>query len=114
MSVTQPPGRQGVPPEQADHVRALRDHARVINTINKGQINCTLIVTLVTASPTTTIKDARISKLNTAVLMCPTTADAAKEIAAGSLYFTITDGQVVINHGSTSTADRTFQMAMIG
>ena len=115
MSITQPPGREGVPPQEADVRKAARDHALVINTINKGHFNCTLIVTLGTAVATTTVTDARIAKLNTAVLMCPTTTSAATEIVSGNMYYDITDGKVVIHHtNSTAVADRTFQMAMIG
>lgn len=114
MSVTQPPARPGVPPQEADVRKAARDHARVINTINGGHFNCTLIVTLITSSTTTTVVDSRISKLNTAVLMCPTTTSAATEFVSGKMYHVITDGTVIINHTSAATADRTFQMAMIG
>jgi hypothetical protein len=114
MTFVLPPGRPGVSPEAPDHTRQLRDIARKINEMNRGWLNCTIQVTLTANAASTTIKDARISLLNTAVLMCPTTAHAAAEIAAGTLYFTITDGQVVINHANNAQADRTFQMALIG
>lgn len=77
-------------------------------------MNCVLTVTLVANVGTTTVKDARISRLNTAILMCPTTAHAAAEIASGNLYHTITDEQVIINHTNNAQTDRVFQMAMIG
>jgi hypothetical protein len=112
-TVVQPPARPGVQPQSADHGRWLREIAKTVNVINRGQFNCVLTVTLVENVASTTVTDARISA-QTACLASPLTAHAAAEIGNGTMYFTPTNGQVVITHASNLQTDRTFNLAMIG
>lgn len=112
-TVVQPPARPGVQPQSTDQPRWLREIARTLNRINQGQFNCVLIVTLVANAASTTVTDSRISA-QTACLPSPVTAHAAAEIAAGGLYFTPTNGQVVIAHANNAQTDRTFNLALIG
>ena len=107
------PGPQAVlemMPDEAQHRRMM---ARAINTLMSGDSNAVLQVTLDPSVATTTVIDKRIS-FTTGPMMIPTTANAAAEVAAGSLYVVPTQGQCVIHHANNTQTDRTFQMALLG
>jgi hypothetical protein len=109
MSVTTYPARPAVQPDLADSRAHRRDLARATNLLLAGHNNATMAVTLATGAATTTITDPRISA-QTAVILVPTTADAAAEHP----WVTVSKGQAVINHANNAVADRTFQVALIG
>ena len=67
-----------------------------------------LEISLTDSSTTTTIQDDWIG-VDSMVVLMPTTADAAEE----NIYFTVTDGQVVLTHAS-NTETRDYRMAIIG
>ena len=113
MTVTYYPGRQLVQESMPDHGQHLREIARTVNLLMRGQSNATLQVTLNAGVTTTTINDARIS-LQTAPMMVPTTANAAAELASGSVFVTPAKGQAVITHRNNAQTDRTFNVALIG
>lgn len=97
-------------PDERQHRRQL---AQQLTTTIQGRIDCTLSLTLTANVASTTITDSRIS-LSTAVLAMPTTANAAAEIGAGTMYFTPSAGQCVVTHANNAQIDRTFTMALIG
>lgn len=66
-------------------------------------------VTLTANSATTTLTDPRIG-INSAVLLIPTTANAAAEAP----YIAVTAGSCTINHANNAQTDRTFRYAIVG
>lgn len=111
MSVERYPGRRTVQPDMPDERRHRQEMARAIQQLFQGQNNATLQVTLDADVTATTVEDARISQQTAAVLV-PMTADAAA--ALGTTYCVPSAGQLIINHGSAASTDRTFQLALIG
>jgi len=93
--------------DEAEHRQKL---ATAIINILRGKLNNTGSVTLTVSSATTTLTDIRIG-INSVVLLQPTTANAAAELA--TLYFgTPGDGTVTINHANNAQADRIFKYAI--
>lgn len=100
----------------ADAVSALwlRQVVEVVNNLLRGKLNAGLQLTLATNAASTTIVDQRISAFS-AVLFCPLTADAAAEMAAGTLFVSsLADGQAVIAHQNNALTDRTYNLCIIG
>ncbi len=88
--------------------------AEVINRLMDGKDNATGLFTVALSVATTTLIDRRIGP-DTLVVMVPTTAVAATEVA--TLYQdlpNITRGQAVLNHTNSATAARTFGYALRG
>lgn len=106
-------GRHALPTDLADGRQHRRLIASALNSALAGHLNCGVQVTLAPSAASTTLVDARIN-LNTAVLACPLTANAAAEIGAGTMYFVPTVGQAVIHHANNTQSDRTFNLALIG
>lgn len=95
----------------ADHVSRI---AAVTNEILQGKLNVTSSVTLTINVASTTITDHRISPTN-AVILLPTTANAAAEMAAGTVYVSSqTSGSAVVAHANNATADRSFKVLILG
>lgn len=87
---------------------------RHINQIVLGNLNNTDSVTLDENSATTTVKNSRVSASSYIDFM-PTTANAASEISAGSMYVSSqTNGEFTITHANNAQADRTFRYTHIG
>ncbi len=140
------PAYKGVTTNPAPHTldqvqRYLRENANVINRINQGKFNAVLEITLNDFGTTTTITDARLTRLGSA-RFDPLTADAATELAAGTMYVTAANrrnGEWTITHSAAdgeamlfdddtnmlfdddtnmlfdgTSGDRTFKMVMIG
>ena len=85
-----------------------------VNQILQGRLNVTLVVTLTANSGTTTVIDARIGAF-TSLMFCPMTADAAAEMAGGTLY--VSDqksGQATITHANNAQIDRQFMTVILG
>jgi hypothetical protein len=92
-----------------DHLARIAD---CVNNILKGKTNNVGDVTLTASSATTTITDPRIGA-NSAILMQPTTANAAA--ALSGLYFdTPGNGTVVVNHANNGQTDKTFKYVVVG
>ena len=98
--------------------------AAAINRHNRGKSNFavdqagdgTLKVTLTANAASTTVTDERLSYYS-AVVFDPMTANAAAELAAGTLYVTQTNrmnGAFTLTHANAASADRTFRMAILG
>ncbi len=88
--------------------------AQAVNRIDDGSINATGTITLTISVASTTLSDRRIGQ-QTKVILVPTTANAAGELA--TLYQTLpnaTEGQAVLNHANNAQADRTFGYVLAG
>lgn len=115
MALTYP----GVPPYNGANVADWLRHAR--NTINgclNGKTNNTSTVTLNTSTATTTVvlAEGRLGP-NTVILFEPTTANAAAEIGAGTMWVSTKDplnNRFLITNASNTQNDRTFNFVLIG
>jgi hypothetical protein len=96
---------------QAQWLTGVRD---VTNNMLQGKVNVTLDVTLTASSATTTVQDPRIGG-SSAILLCPTTANAAAELGAGTIYVSSIGKQTAtITHANNVQTDRTFRLVIIG
>lgn len=96
--------------------QAIRRIAGIVNSILSGKLNATVEITLTSGATTTTLTDARLTA-GTALSFDPLTANAASELAAGTLYVLDADrknGEHVITHANAGSTDRTFKVLMIG
>lgn len=96
----------------------LRRCVRVINGIMQGKTNNTGSVTLTANAATTVVTESegRIGQ-NTVILFSPTTANAATEFGAGTLYVSARDvinNTFTITHVNNAQTDRTFKYVLIG
>lgn len=98
--------------------------AAASNGHNRGKMNFavdqagdgSLTVTLTAGATSTIITDARLSYYSAAVFD-PMTANAAAELAAGTLYVTQTNrmnGAWTLTHANAGSTDRTYRMAILG
>ena len=90
--------------------------ADVVNRIMDGKTNNTGDVTLTASSATSTVTDHRVG-VDSVILFMPTTASAATEFAAGTMYVSsrsIPNRTFTITHVNSATADRTFRYVVIG
>jgi phage baseplate assembly protein gpV len=83
-----------------------------INAVLQGRSNAVGTVTLTAGATTTTITDPRISA-DSAIVLVPTTANAAGAIAT-TYQSTTANGSVVIQHSNTASTDRTFKYVVNG
>lgn len=96
----------------------LRRTVEVINGIMQGRTNNYGSVTLTAnvGSTVVTLPDHKIS-IYSVILFMPTTANAATEFGAGTMYISATDpaaNTFTITHVNNAQADRTFRYAIIG
>jgi hypothetical protein len=104
----------GVPLHLPDHSEWIKRAARMLNNLLIGKMNVSDLVTLRENETTTTIQDSRLG-VETAVLLVPTTANAAGALATTSVSETgRVNGSVVITHANAATTDRTFRFVLIG
>lgn len=93
------------------------DEIRLIDTINQlilGNLNNTSTVTLTENAASTTVTNSRIGA-NTHIEFMPTTANAAAEKAAGTMYVSErTKGEFTITHANNAQTDRTFSYMHVG
>lgn len=95
----------------AQWLNGVRD---VTNNTLQGKLNVTKDVTLTASSATTTVSDPRIGG-GSAILLCPITASAAAEFAAGTIYpSSIGKQTATLTHVNSATTDRTFRLVIIG
>jgi hypothetical protein len=95
--------------------------ASVVNRINTGKINAVYRVaeadfTLTANAASSTLTDARLTAFSH-VAFDPMTANAAAELAAGTLYVTSANrnnGSFVLTHANNAQTDRTFRVLIIG
>lgn len=109
--------RPRVPIHLTDATTHRLQLAQAMNNVQSGWIDVTITVTLAVTSGSTTIQDSRIGP-TTAILLMPTTANAAAALATtyipvpGSL--SVPPGTAIIFHQSLPSTDRTFVAALLG
>lgn len=111
MTTTYFAARPSVQESMEDTKQHVREIARVVNSLVRGQDGSSMSVTLTPSAATTSIIDSRIS-LQTCVSMMPTTADAAAALA--TTYITCAAGVATINHANNTQSDRTFTVSIHG
>ena len=109
-----------VPLNSNDESLHRRQLATTVNNLNRGNINCTLSVTLNPSSTTTIVQDSRIGLTSALVPAMATTADGATAIKNG-IYVTnivssvgATPGSATLNHASNSASDQNITFLIIG
>lgn len=88
--------------------------AQVVNLNQQGKLNATIEITLDAGVGFTLLVDVRISAFSV-ILFMPLTADAAAELAAGTMY--VSDqksGEATITHANDLSETRTFRALIIG
>ncbi|KKW45760.1 MAG: hypothetical protein A2Z55_01235 [Burkholderiales bacterium RIFCSPHIGHO2_12_63_9] len=98
--------------------RVIRALADCINEIADGRLNSSGVITLTASAATTAVTDRRVGR-DSVILFMPVTANAAAELAAGTMYVQTTDiapltNQFTINHANNAQADRTFRYLIAG
>lgn len=116
ISYTAPPAAiptlQGKPNDEL-HRRLLAEGQQ---RIMEGRTNNVIEVTLAASEASTTVTDSRIT-FQSALLPMPRTANAAAEIAAGTMYVADSgrvNGSAVIVHANNSQTDRDFLFVIVG
>ncbi len=89
----------------------LRLLMKSINSAMKGKLNCTGSVTLTAGAATTAVTDNRCLA-NSVILLQPTTAHAAAELATA--YIVVAAGSFTITHANNGQTDRIFNYAILG
>lgn len=98
----------------------IRDLIIAINQLIAGRSNASDTVTLTASTTTTTITSAANPNINenAQVFLFPKTASAAAELAAGTIYATVSRiagvNTVTITHANSASTDRTFAYLVIG
>lgn len=105
-------GYQGVTLMLSDEKEHRRQIAQLANNLLQGKLNTVIQVTLTPSSTTTTVTDKRIGAY-TGLFFSPLTADAAAA-QAGLYVSSQQNGSATLTHASTATADRTFNVLLIG
>lgn len=96
---------------EREHRRKLADGA---NRALTGKLNATFNVTLSANQAATTVTDVRLSAASF-IGLCPLTADAAAEIANGTLHVSAQDkGTLTLAHANNAQTDRSFRLLVIG
>lgn len=94
-----------------------KEETEIISTINQlilGNLNNTGTVTLTASAASTTVTNSRVGA-NSYIEFMPTTANAATEKAAGTMYVSArTKGEFTITHANNAQTDRTFQYIHVG
>ncbi len=104
----------GVPTSLGDQEQWLRLIAVTLNNVLQGKLLATGAVTLGASVGSTTLTDSRIGP-NSFIAFMPTTANAATEIGAGTLYVSArTTGIATLTHANNAQTDRVFTYLVIG
>lgn len=98
-------------PDEKQHRRLIAQWER---EAHQGHLGNTGNVTLMTGTAATVVTDFRVGAFSVIGFM-PTTANAAAELAAGSMFVSSRSAQgFTITHASTTTADRAFAYSILG
>lgn len=98
-------------PVEANNAREI---SQVVNNILDGKLNSTGTKTLSASATSTVVSDERAGP-SSVVLLMPTTANAAAEIANGTAYVSgRAKRSFTITHANNSQTDRTFGYVIIG
>lgn len=94
----------------------LRRQYEVLQQMRNGKLECVAEVTLTAGAASTAVTDIRVSP-QSVLLWHPRTANAAAELANGTMYVTdanMGNGTYTITHANNAQVDRTFRVAIIG
>lgn len=101
---------QKISPTETDPRRI----AVAVNGILDGRGDHYGSATLTASTATTVVTEARVTDFSTIVLT-PTTANAAAELGAGTLYVSAkADGSFTLTHANNAQTDRTFDYTWSG
>jgi hypothetical protein len=87
-----------------------------VDASSRGKMDCVTEITLTALAGTTVMADYRLSA-QSVVIFDPTTANAAAELAAGTMYvLTANRGSQswTITHANNAQTDRTYAIAIFG
>ncbi len=97
--------------EVATYLRRMYD---ALYRLRQGKSENIIELTLTANAATTTITDIRLSG-QSVLTFDPKTANAAAELAAGTLYpSTRGNGEWIITHANNAQTDRDFQVSIVG
>ena len=86
----------------------------ILNRINLGKLNCAGTLTLAAGQTATVVADSRAGA-GSFIGLVPLTANAAAEIAAGTLYLSSrSSGSFELTHASSAATDRHFAFVILG
>ena len=94
----------------------LRRQYEVLQQMRNGKLECVAEVTLTAGAASTAVTDIRVSP-QSVLLWHPRTANAAAELANGTMYVTdanMGNGTYTITHANNAQVDRTFRVAIVG
>lgn len=108
----------GIPEYEKNHENLLKKLIQALKGMMQGKTNNTGSVTLAANSATTTVSEieGRIGQ-ETIIFFMPTTANAAAEFGAGSMYVStrsIANKTFTITHVNNAQTDRIFNYILIG
>jgi len=108
------------PPTDFESFRQVGSYLRrmwePLQAMRRGKIECMAELTLTANAASSTLSDIRIGKYS-ALIFDPLTANAAAELAAGTLYVTTAnrgDGTATVTHANNVQTDRSFRVLIIG
>lgn len=91
-----------------------RELSAVVNRMNLGKLNCVGEVALQPNQNSTAVSDSRVTA-GSFIGLTPLTAEAASELAAGTLHISErTGGGFTLSHSSTAQTQRRFAYLVIG
>lgn len=103
-----------IPPQMmADEKEHRRQLAQALGNAMKGKVNAVTSVTLTPSATSTTLIDERIG-FNTWIGFTPRTMDAVTALASGLYVSSKKNGQATLTHASSTNADQTFDVLLIG
>ena len=108
-----PPGVVTTFPSTTQALRRLWD---ALFRARQGKLDCIAELTLTAGAASTTLTDIRLSN-QSVVTLDPKTANAAAELAAGTLYCLTANrvsGAWVFTHANNAQVDREYQVSIIG
>lgn len=88
----------------------------VLQQIRSGKLEVVGELTLTAGAASTAVTDIRVSP-QSVIVWHPRTANAAAELAAGTMYVTdanMGSGSMVVTHANNAQVDRTFRFAVLG
>jgi hypothetical protein len=94
----------------------MRRQYEVLQQIRSGKLEVVGELTLTAGAATTAVTDIRVSP-QSVILWHPRTANAAAEMAAGTMYVTdanMANGSFTVTHANNAQTDRDFRYAIIG
>lgn len=88
----------------------------VLQQVRNGKLEIVGELTLTAGAASTAVTDIRVSP-QSVIVWHPRTANAAAELAAGTMYVTdanMGNGTFTVTHANNAQVDRTFRFAVLG